>query len=334
MIYSGMPVDKRSAIGLLVLATAVVTFGCAEDAVIPTAAAGETLPRCVDVRDGETMLQPIRYFRKLSDLVYDPGQPDELGRGDLYLPAEAEGPVPVVLFVHGGGWTGGHKNLRNARLLGEHLACRGVAMFDIDYELAPESPIVQQVRHAKCALRWLRGEARRFGLDPERVGVTGGSAGGNLAGLVATTGGEPLFEPTCDVHPESSTGVDMAFPFYGIYDFLTLQELRIDLSNRADDYMGVTEPTDEDWLVVSPIHYVDADDPPMLLINGTGDALVPWQQAVQMGEALDAVGVDNEVLIVEGGEHGFDAFFGSPESRIALDAVDAFVDRTLLGGRP
>jgi acetyl esterase/lipase len=72
----------------------------------------------------------------------------------------------------------------------------------------------------------------------------------------------------------------------------------------------------------------------MLLITGRGDALVPWQQAVEMGEALDAVGVENEVLIVEGGQHGFDAFLNSPESRQALQALTAFVERHLLGKQP
>ncbi len=306
----------------------------AEEATSPAAPGVPDYARCVDVRDGETLLSPAQSFRVLYDLVYDPGQPDELGRGDLYLPVDGDGPVPAVLFIHGGGWTGGHKGLRNAVLLGEHLACMGVAMFDIDYDLASRSPMVEQVRHTKCALRWLRGEADQFGLDPKRIGVTGGSAGGHLAGLVATTAGVPLFDPTCDVHPDQPADVAMAFPFYGIYDMVSMQEQRIDFSDNGSRYLGIENPTEADWRVVSATTYASADDPPMLLISGRGDVLVPWQQAVEMGAVLDAVGVENEVLIVDGGQHGFDAFLSSPEAQEALQALTAFVQRHLLGTLP
>jgi acetyl esterase/lipase len=312
---------------------ALLACGAEQDA-SPAKPAVPEFARCVDVRDGETLLRPAGSFQVLYDLVYDPGQPDELGRGDLYLPVGADGPVPTVLFIHGGGWTGGHKGLRNAVLLGEHLACMGVAMFDIDYDLASRSPMVEQVRHTKCALRWLRGEAEQFGLDPQRIGVTGGSAGGHLTGLVATTAGETLFDPTCDVHPGQPADVAMAFPFYGIFDMVSMQEQRIDFTDNGERYLGIENPTEADWRVVSATTYASADDPPMLLITGRGDALVPWQQAVEMGEALDAVGVENEVLIVEGGQHGFDAFLNSPESRQALQALTAFVERHLLGKQP
>lgn len=335
MLYcvAGMQ-DVRAIIIAAAGACLLAACGAAETTPPQRGAAVPEFSRCVDVRDGETLLAPARSFRVLYDLVYDPGQPDGLGRGDLYLPAAAEGPVPAVLFIHGGGWTGGHKGLRNAVLLGEHLACMGVAMFDIDYDLASRSPMVEQVRHTKCALRWLRGEAERYGLDPQRLGVTGGSAGGHLTGLVATTAGVPLFDPTCDVHPDQPADVVMAFPFYGIFDMLSMQEQRIDFTDNGRRYLGIDTPTDDDWRVVSATHWASADDPPMLLISGRGDALVPWQQAVEMGAALDAVGVENQVLIVEGGQHGFDAFLGSPESRAALDALTPFVRRHLLGGRP
>lgn len=320
------------------LLTAVLFAGglaaCGSEPSAPTASTGMPAIPCVDVRDGETFLEPARGFHRVFDLQYDPTQPAPKGYGDLYLPAGAEGPVPVVLFIHGGGWTGGHRDLRNARLMGEHLACMGVAMFDIDYELAPASNMIEQTQHAKCALRWLRGEAETWGLDPQRVGVTGGSAGGHITGLVATTAGLPEFEAQCPTHPEQDTRVQAAFTYYGIFDFLTMQAQRIDLDSRFSRYMGVTNPTDEDWMAVSPIRYVSPDDPPFLLINGTGDLLVPWQQAVEMGAALDAVGVYNEVLIVEGGQHGFDAFAASPEARRSLAAVSAFVAQFLLDGSP
>ncbi len=313
------------------LITVLFLAGCAADepaAPRPLDDLGPDESYCVDVFDAQTPLEPRAWFRKISDIVY---HPEKGSKGDLYLPSRRQGEFPAVLFIHGGGWTGGHKNLRNARLWGEYFACRGIAMFDIDYELAPESPVHGQVRETKCALRWLKGEADTWGFDKERVMVTGGSAGGHLTGLVATTADVADFDPDCSTHPDEDLTVFAAIPVYGIFDLISFQEQRLDITPMLRKVLGIAEPTEEDLLYYSAINWVSPDDPPMIFLQGLGDTLVPWEQSVEMAEALTAVDVRTEVVLAPGGAHGFDAFFNSEQTRMAVEATDAFLDE-ILGG--
>lgn len=311
--------------------TACVSTQDAQDVVTATKPWVEPLPAdtaCVDVHDGRTRLMPPAYFQQITDLAY---YPEKGLTGDLWLPSRRKGPFPVIMHVHGGGWSGGHKNLRNARLWAEHFACRGIAFFDIDYVLAGRdgTTSIEQTRQAKCAIRFLKGEAQKYDLDPTRVIVMGGSAGGHLTGMIATTFGIPQFEANCATHPEQDTSVFAAIPVYGIFNFITLQQYRIDVPELGEDLLGKYAPSEAEWYSVSPITYVTPQTPPFLFLQGYADPLVPWQQAVEMGAKLDSVGVFNKVVLIPGATHGFDAFFNSEQTRMAVHEADAFLDTIL-----
>ncbi len=293
---------------------------------------------CVDVTDPNIALEPRRYFRKITDQIYDPAT--EMS-GDLYLPAGDGGEfsartIPAMLYIHGGGWTGGHNNLRNARRWGESLACNwNMATYEIDYRLEFEgsptgenSRLMTQVRDSKCALRWLKGQAQ-YGINPDKVFVMGGSAGGHLTGMVATTADLREFDPACSTHPEQDLRVAGAIPVYGIFNFVTLEEDRIALPGYGRRLFGIENPSDEDWLDWSPVTYASSDDPPFLFLTGLADMLVPWQQSVEMGARLDELGVDNTVVLIEGAQHGYDAFFNSEQTNLSLEETDKFLGSIL-----
>ncbi len=321
-----MPFRRLLPLLLVPLAVACAEPEPAPEVTIDTVPEGAQL--CVDVRDEQTVLEPRRYFRQVTDITYDP---DKQMTGDFWLPYESDGPTPVVLNIHGGGWTGGHKNLRNARLWGEYFACRGIAFFDIDYELAPENPILGQVQDTKCAIRYLKGEAAHWNLNPDRLFVSGGSAGGHLTAMLATTQYETEWDPTCSTHPQEDVTIFAAIPVYGVMDFVAIQEQRIELESMFAKATGIPHPTDAELYYFSPISHVNEKTAPMLFIQGTADPLVPWQQSVDMGKKMDGFGVYNRVALIPGGTHGYDAFFNSEQMRLTLEETEIFLDE-ILGG--
>ena len=232
---------------------------------------------------------------------------DYLGGGraekmDLYRPAGAPTgkPVPAVLIIHGGGWTGGDKAAAREVQIGTTLARAGYVAASLNYARAPKVPgrgaTLAQVwprnlQDCKTAVRFLRAHATAYGLDPERIGVIGGSAGGHLAALLAMTGPEDGLDPA-GPWGDVSCRVQAVVPLYGPHDLLT---------------MG-GEPTAEelDFLRrASPVSYATKDDPPALILHGTKDAIVPPEQSERLAEALRKAGVEHDLAVVDGAAHSF-----------------------------
>lgn len=289
-----------------------------------SAPALETIP-CVDPQRLDAFPEGAAIYRRLRGVVYHP----EKGlKGDLYLP-DGIGSHPAVLFIHGGGWVAGSRRMANAPLWGEHLACRGYAMLDIDYELAPRNHAPGLVQDCKCALRWLKGEAQTYGLDREKIFVTGGSAGGHLSAMVGLTANERYFDPTCSTHPEQDLRVAGVIPFYGIHDLNLLVEhnYRSILKVLREAYIGHADASAADLSRESPVTYAAADSPPILLVHGKADSMAPHGQSVRLHEVLTQKGGRSELLLIDGANHAFDFAFGTPWTDKALEAVDRFLDR-------
>jgi len=233
------------------------------------------------------------------DLVYT--QPD--GKDvclDLYLPEQAEGPLPVVVWVHGGGWRNRNKN--RCPVVG--LAKRGTfAAASIDYRLSGEAKFPAQIHDCKAAIRWLRANAEKYRLDPNRIGVFGGSAGGHLVALLGTSGNVEELEGSGG-NPDLSSRVQAVCDWYGPSDLTKMVEkesVQSLLGGPADDILDRAR-------LASPITYVSQDDPPFLIMHGDDDSTVPHEQSVQLTEALRGAGVPVEFVTVdtpEAGGHGF-----------------------------
>ena len=219
---------------------------------------------------------------------------------DAFLPARVLSGRPAVLLIHGGGWRAGDKSSLDPEA--ERLAVLGYDAFSVDYRLAPAHPYPAAVDDAQAAVRWLRDPAqvRRFGLDPQRIGALGSSAGAHLAGMLATLGRGPL-----DRRARVAAAVSWSGPM-DFVDFpaaaLTAQQQGA-VKNAIGAFLGCL-PTvcTATAKAASPIAQVDATDAPMLLVNSDAE-LVPLDQAQRMVAALQTAGVKEQLIVLPGHLH-------------------------------
>jgi acetyl esterase/lipase len=243
-------------------------------------------------------------------------------KADLYLPAKRGKDVksPAVVIIHGGGWTGGTKNAAREFNIGTTLALNGYVGFSIDYILATKDKPTwpANLHDCKNAVRWLRKNAGRLQIDPENIGVIGGSAGGHLAAMLALTGPADKLDPP----GEGDCRVKCAVDLYGPADLINLGG---DLKNL--DMIGKTlAEAPELYKAASPITYADKNDPPILIIHGTADKIVDVKQSHDFAAALKKLGAPHELVIVEGAPHTFHL---QPKERDLRPVVLGFFDKSL-----
>lgn len=234
-------------------------------------------------------------IRTYLDIPYC-GDGNPAHRLDIALPAEGEGPFPVVVFIHGGGFYYGYKRNVHTAAAWNTIPAGGFALVSIDYRLTPEAPWPAQIYDCKAAIRFLRTHGNQYHLDTERIGVWGNSAGGLLAAMVATTGDRPEYEDRSMGNPEPSSAVQAACVWYGIYDIPQFQShwtriLKPDEAPEKEDYDALgamlNNPAyDKERLatMASASCQVHNHMPPMLLFHGTGDHVVPYLQSVEFFE--------------------------------------------------
>ncbi|NLA35596.1 MAG: alpha/beta hydrolase [Actinobacteria bacterium] len=254
--------------------------------------------------------------------IYEPKHSD-IPEGE-----RATRPRPAIIEIHGGGWVVGNKNQQGLPLL-HHMVKQGWVGFNINYRLAPRAKFPEQLIDCKQAIAWVRENAEQYNVDPNFICVTGGSAGGYLTAMVALTENDPEFQPGFE---DSDTSVQAAVPFYGVYDIADEHHAMVrffpEFMHRV--VVGSSFKTDgERWKRFSPNRRIHSEAPPMLVVHGTADTLVPVEQARPFVEALSKVS-KNPVVYAElsGANHAFD-LFPSPRSV----RVTEFVERFLTGVR-
>ncbi len=236
---------------------------------------------------------------------------------DVYKPPEKfEGKRPGVLWIHGGGWTRGDRG--SMRFEASELALEGYVGCSCDYRLAPAFPFPAAVEDVKCAVRWMRANAERLRLDPDRIAAIGTSAGGHLALMAGLADASAGLEGKGG-HPDVSSRVQAVVSGFGPTDFTT--------GLGAGKVEAFTAGKDKE---ASPITYVSADDPPVLLLHGTADELVPFSQSERLADALKAARVPVTLVPARGAPHGY---WMRPPWRLQVTvAIKVFLDRTL--GKP
>ncbi|MCX6093311.1 MAG: alpha/beta hydrolase [Candidatus Bipolaricaulota bacterium] len=244
---------------------------------------------------------------------------------DLYLPdAPSAKPAPLVVYIHGGAWISGDKTPTHApAVLGPQYAVASV-----NYRLAQQAPFPAQIHDCKAAVRWLRAHAGTYGIDSNRIGAWGSSAGGHLAALLGTSDGIAALEGTVGDCLGVSSRVQAICDSFGPTDLLTLVDPTGDIDVGAA-YSPVgrllggprAEHTELARLA-SPISHIDETDPPFLILHGDADEVVPYGQSVTFHQVLASAGVDASLYLVGRGAHG-----GFPPFVDAL--VKAFFDRVL-----
>ncbi|HQU41940.1 MAG TPA: alpha/beta hydrolase fold domain-containing protein [Pirellulales bacterium] len=230
---------------------------------------------------------------------------------DLLLPKEpaSEEPLPVIVYIHGGAWRGGSKRDGITFLL-PSVASGKYAGVTIDYRLTNEAIWPAQIHDCKAALRWLRAHANKYNLDPKRIGVIGGSAGGHLAAMLGVSGDVDRLDGKLGGNTEQKSRVACVVDEYGPTELLAMSEFPSDIEHDAPDSPesrligGPVQDRKDAARSASPITYVSSDDPPFLLIHGTDDPLVPFDQSERFLGALKDEGVDAMLIKVQGGKHG------------------------------
>ncbi len=258
---------------------------------------------------------------------------------DIYMPQD-KALKPLILYIHGGGWMGGHT--RHSGALADfpkvlaRLASEGFVVASLEYRLSGEAPFPAQLQDARAAIRFLKANAAKYGIDASRVGVWGGSAGGHLTGLVANTCGETAVDPA--PAPTGSECVQAAVTWYGVFDFAPMLK-RAAAANPAGAEQNLLrcrpeECSPEQVAAASPIAHVDRNDPPMLLIHGDKDAVVDVSQSHLMEARLRSVGVPVEAMYISGVDHSFIGVSPADTRAATLKATNAtfdFFHKTLKG---
>ncbi len=250
---------------------------------------------------------------------------------DLLLPTPRPERVPAVVYLHGGGWRNGERSAGLYPWIGPVLAAHGFAVANVSYRLSGRAPFPAQLHDVKAAVRWLRANATTYGIDPDRIGVLGDSAGGHLALLLAITGGE--LEGDCG-SAGGSSAVQAAIARCAPTDFATMP-MDGEVDYLTPLFGGPRETTAELRRVASPLTHVHAGVPPMLLVHGTLDETVPVDQSQRFADALRANGVDVTTHLIEGAFHNLrddvDLPWGNePWTELGWQALE-FFRRTLSG---
>jgi acetyl esterase/lipase len=257
-----------------------------------------------------------------TDIVYGKGAGEEL-KLDLATPKGLDHPAPLVIFIHGGGWTGGKR--QDLAGLAKQAAERGYVGATISYRFAPKHPFPAQVEDVKCAVRYLRSVAKERHIDPDKIGAVGMSAGAHLAMMLGTMDTSDGLEGDGG-HADQPSKVEAVVSFVGPCN-LVGEFPEISTQILTSFIGGRPSEKQEECKKASPITYVTRDDAPMLLFFGTRDPLIPTDQAFQMTTALTNAGVPARVELLVGGGHGW----AGKEMQHSMEEMWQHLDRYLKG---
>ena len=229
---------------------------------------------------------------------------------NLILPKDRKKKIlPALIYIHGGGWKNGNKNQGNVRLIpyvesGEYVG------ISIGYRLSGEAQWPAQIHDCKAAIRWVRGNAKNYGINPEKIGVFGTSAGGHLVAMLGTSENVKELEGDLGNYKKMKSTVHCVVNFFGPSALLEMSKYpsRIDhdAANSPESELigGALQENKKKAMDASPINYVTKDDCPFIHVHGTDDQLVPYNQSVILHKKLLENGCDSRLITVKGGGHG------------------------------
>ena len=269
-------------------------------------------------------------YQVVANLTYSTANNAEL-KLDLYLPRNTKEPVPVVLYIHGGGWIAGTKEGATLRAL-PFLALHW-AVVNVEYRMARTSLAPAAVEDCRCALQWIMAHAKQYNFNTEKIVVTGASAGGHLALMTGMLPPSSPFDHQCATADsvrwtrgtEPKLKVAAIVNWFGITDVADLLD-GPNAKHYAIEWFGSMNNREELAKEVSPLSYVRTGLPPIITIHGDADALVPYSHATRLHQALDKAGVTNQLITIRGGNHGG---FEKKETERSYEAVRGFLKKAI-----
>ena len=274
------------------------------------------------------LIMPFRFGRRgvkvLRNVQYREVAGKKL-RLDVAMPEAPGANRPAIMQIHGGAWIIGDKREQGWPLIG-HLAANGWVCFNVNYRLSPAATWPEHIIDLKYALKWIREHAEEYGIDPNFVAVTGGSAGGHLTAMMGLTANDPEYQPGFE---DADTSVQAAVPVYAVFDFTnrlgTMLETFQTQMLEPMIMKAFFENEPEKFHRASPIDRVHADAPPFLIVHGDRDTLAPVEDAQLFVETLSETS-RSPVMYTElrGAQHAFD-IFASPRTARMLDGTLRFL---------
>ena len=238
---------------------------------------------------------------------------------DLYVPKELQGPLPLIVWIHGGGWRDGDKDYCPPL----PWTKKGYVVASIGYRLCQDSLFPAQIEDCKAAIRWLREHAGSYKIDSNRVVAWGGSAGGHLASLLGTSADAAEWEQG---HPPYLSRVQAVIDWYGRADLTPVCTDPSMKDSASASLLGGSGRSVADLArEASPLFHVSKDDPPFLIMHGDMDDIVPLSQSQMFANALREAGVPVMLVILKRVGHGGDEFLKPAQVR----AIDAFLSSYL-----
>ena len=290
-----------------------------------TTAAPTTAPRATGTSPAQTI--EAKAGTAYRDITYC--TPDGVAQKmNVFYPKQlSDKPMPITVYIHGGGWTSGDKGTGAGATDIQALLARGYIVASLDYRLAPQYKWPSQIADVKCAIRHLRANAATYKLDPNKIGVWGGSAGGHLVAMLGTTDKSAGFDV--------GECADQSSRVQAVVDLFGPANLPAMLTGRAmivgQTVFGATSRDDPILAKASPITYVTPDDPPFLILQGDKDTTVPLEQSQILYDKLQAGGVTATLVIVKNAGHSFTPVGGaiSPSRAELTKMIADFFDQYL-----
>ena len=271
-------------------------------------------------------------FKIIKDIAYA-GTDHERQTLDLALPLKrkSDKQLPVIAYIHGGAWRAGSKN-GGLNRLHDFIKTGEFAGVTIGYRLSQHARWPAQIHDCKAAIRWIKANAKKYGLDGDRIAVHGTSAGGHLVAILGTSAGVAAMDGEIGPHTDQSTTVRCVVDYYGPTNFLRMNdfESRIDHdaagSPESQLVGGPIQENKKQTLTADPVSYVSKGDAPFLIMHGTKDMLVPYNQSLLLHDALKKAGASSVFLTVKGGGH-------SGRGGVLRDRFRTFLGIHLLGNK-
>lgn len=245
---------------------------------------------------------------------------------NMAKPRTGQGPFPAIVCIHGGGFRAGSREGFNRLCL--DLAQHGYVAVTVSYRLAPKYQFPAAVHDVKAAVRWMRANANKYNIDPNRIGTTGGSAGGHLAQFLGVTSDVGNFEGNGG-NADYSSSVGCVVNFYGPSDFTKSYDASVDAAEVLPLFLGGNvQQKRRRHIEASPLYWVTPNSAPTLCIHGTEDSYVAHEQAVWLIDRLKASQVEASLMTINGADHGFRG--ATKEVRAEIEeARIAFFDKHL-----